>query len=543
MRIFIDTNFSLSLFTSHEADLKMPSLRKRLREISAHYPLADHSRVKGPVVINSNVGKFPFSSYSTKSDTILKSNQELADVTTPHGIVTSKCGRIRVALLGLLSDEPGIFRDGTFRGLEIQNTTDSLEACYHELVKPGTPDRKAKALADWILPLTHQTIHRDEDIARRLLDLQQGTSLVLGGHEHTRMEVQVTHNESSAHATILKSGSDVEGVNVIDLTFNEQVDPPRIEEMKTQWIRMADYEPSSFVQRIIDSHMSLLTAMENEDVLHAAPWLARGLPLSSKGTRIKQTTVGGIFCSCIKEEMDVDAAVINGASIKGDKQYDMPNMTYAELKAELPFPTKMVVVKMTRRELLDSIHYSRTHETQDDGNGIVERKGFLQVDVEFERNGFYEGFPDDELTVAVPRNLLKGFCKIEPLMNVGNRLEEDGTFPKEDDFVPAIDLVVRHCSKERWYEMFHRYSFKDLDVGDKGFLTRDDVKRIVGQAIGREPSSFVVDDMMSVLDEDENGVIDAGEFSHLISYVEREHFNLLSKCSFLNSKTRIKHGS
>ena len=40
--------------------------------------------------------------------------------------------------------------------------------------------------------------------------------------------------------------------------------------------------------------------------------------------------------------------------------------------------------------------------------------------------------------------------------------------------------------------------------------------------LGHEPADFVVDDMISSIDADDNGVIDMGEFSYLIATMERE---------------------
>jgi hypothetical protein len=113
-------------------------------------------------------------------------------------------------------------------------------------------------------------------------------------------------------------------------------------------------------------------------------------------------------------------------------------------------------------------------------------------------------------------------------VDLGNKLKEQGEFPGADDFIPAIDLVVRHFCKERWYSIVHdNLNFDDLDRDHKGYLTRSDVKRMLRKAIGHEPADFVIDDMIAVVDADENGVIDPGEFSHLLAEMEREHGKLI----------------
>ena len=80
-------------------------------------------------------------------------------------------------------------------------------------------------------------------------------------------------------------------------------------------------------------------------------------------------------------------------------------------------------------------------ETED---GEVPRRGYLQVDWDYDQVG-HLGFPNDELKVALPRNLLNGFCKIQPLMDIGDRLKRDKIFPGKDDYVPAINLIMRHA--------------------------------------------------------------------------------------------------
>jgi hypothetical protein len=153
----------------------------------------------------------------------------------------------------------------------------------------------------------------------------------------------------------------------------------------------------------------------------------------------------------------------------------------------------------------------------------VERKGYIQVDTEFDRIGFHTGHQDDDLMVALPRNLLGGFCNIVPLMQVGERLKEQNVYPTEDDqYIRAIDLIVRHFCKERWFEMIHEMQFSDIDREQKGYISRSDVKRILTQSMGQEPASFVVDDMIAAMDVDQNGIIDAGEFSYLLATMERE---------------------
>jgi 2',3'-cyclic-nucleotide 2'-phosphodiesterase (5'-nucleotidase family) len=484
---------------NHEADLKLPMLKKRLTKLS-----------KSVVCLNSNIGPVPFD----------KAPWWTPELTPPYSIIQTPCARVKVALIGLLSDETGIFRDGTFRGAPIQNVCESLRKIHNEVIESG--------VADFLLPLTHMSIQRDRELAAYMLnEVRTGSGLILGGHEHDPYNVIVKCASNKDSIRILKSGCNAKAVSLVDLTFDLEGDRPVLAACETELVEMSNYEDSVVVGGIVDSHMAVVKNMENETIVHAESLLPPGITLSSKGTRCKQTTVGGVFCKAIKEELEVDVAIINGATIKGDAEYESSDITYAELKQELPFPTKIVVVPMKRWELHEAIHYSRTKPPapegeQDDGN-TFERRGYLQVDAEFSRIGFHTGDQDDDLMVALPRNLLKGFCEIKPLMAIGGKLALLGTLPSADDFIPGIDLVIRHFCKERWFEIVHEISFDELDFGHKGVLDRSDVKRLLRRTIGHEPADFVVDDMIAAIDTDENGVIDPGEYSHLLAMMEREH--------------------
>jgi 2',3'-cyclic-nucleotide 2'-phosphodiesterase (5'-nucleotidase family) len=534
---------------NHEADLKLPKLKRRLAQLqrkSSSSPMSSR-----PILLNSNVGIVDENSSSAEDWAWM------SDDLARYDLVTTPCGRVTVAMMGLLSDDRAMFRDGTFRGAPIGNILDAFSSIYAEVVHTRR--------ADWLLPLTHQTIERDQDLARHMLTIQPGPSIVIGGHEHTPSDVRVEDpNNSNSYARIFKSGSDATAVSLIDIYFDVQEDDKgnklvQVGEIDYSLVDIQALAPSMVVQNIVDTHQSLLTAMENEDVLHADSLLPPGIALSSEGTRIQQTSLGGILCTCIREEVEADVAILNGAVIKGNATYPRAAVTYAQIRQELPFPTKIVVVPMKRWELQTAVEYSRNHpiegaapEEEDSGKRL-ERRGYLQVDLHFDQIGFHTGDQEEELQVALPRNLLNGFCKIQPLMDVGERLKEQNIFPAPDDFVPALDLVIRHSSKgklssqppllaapapmiltqllptltryaERWYELIDdNFSFADLDPDAKGYLNREDVARILRGAIEHEPPEFLIDDMMSAIDFDDNGVIDPGELSHLLAEMEREH--------------------
>lgn len=131
---------------NHEGDLGLKELRKRSSEFNG-------------VVLCSNV-----------PDLIAGGKSPIK----PWDIVTTPAGR-RIGILGLLLDEPGAFRDGTFKGCAIDPVVASARSWAQEL--------RERHMVDFLLPLTHQSMSRDEMLAAAGLDFP----LIVGGHDHELM--------------------------------------------------------------------------------------------------------------------------------------------------------------------------------------------------------------------------------------------------------------------------------------------------------------------------------------------------------------------
>jgi hypothetical protein len=539
-------------------------------------------------------------------------------------MIISMMKKMQIALLGLLSDESGVFRDNTFKSVPIQNVLETYTEMYNQLVTVpnqqqeqhqnnsnnyNSIDDDCPKAVDLIVPITHESIVRDKELAQHMLSLHDGPGFIIGGHEHNiyheivakshqqqqqqqqredddddddvdndtdiqrqRDEIDKNISDGDNNAIhILKSGMEARNAYLTDLVFevpavaaadndsnndndndnnnnnnnNNNNKTPRLVGIETELINLTDYEPSPFAQQLVDKYMSVVQALEDEIIVNedSIVSLPNDFTFSSKRSRFQQTTVGAFFCQMMKEELeDCDVAIVNGATIKGDITYENVQMSYAELKNELPFPTKMCLVEMTRRDLYKAIQYSRT--AMEDGIDLdaeeVPRRGYLQVDYDFDQRWMKESladviFGDDDddnnstiLKVALPRNLLSGFCKIKPLMDLGNRLKQEGGFPGEDDFVPAIDLIVRHSCKNRWLHLLAgKRNFDQFDLNNDGLLDKHEIKTMMTDVLGYEPADFVVDDMIGSIDLDENGVIDHDEFDLLLAQMQRdnnEHF-------------------
>lgn len=483
---------------NHEADLPLKDVKLRLGE------LAQRKKV---TVVNSNVNSL--GRYSKEMD-----------------VVSSMCGRVKVGLVGFLSDESGMFRDGTFRGLQI----DSIQSTYERMLQ-----KSDSVGVDSLVCLTHQSLGGDKKLAAYMLATQPNfQGVILGGHEHVQIHEKVSTSHSSKGCVqIIKSGVDAQQAAVVDLRFNSgsQVVLTSIE---VRFQELSGYAPCPVTKSIVDKHLQVLDDMQDFVLFDEVVMMKYFKPvfkpvddktaaLSSKLTRYEQTTVGALFATAIKEELGVDVSIINGAPLKGDRLYCGGKMTYSDLKNELPFPLKMSVVQMTRGQLRDAIEYSRTCPIEEGkssvvlDDGRVERRGFLQLDFNFWRD-YDAGIGDDDETVSValPRNLLKGFCKNRPLMDLNDNLQENGNMPDEDDFIKAVDLIVRFACKDRWETIASRFAFEDLDLNDDGVIDGTELRSAMS-VLGEDPSDTLVESMVDAIDYDRTKTINREEFSTILS--------------------------
>jgi len=249
--------------------LHWPMLQNRLQELTAKDKVT---------LVNTNVRKPPPASKLAGTD-----GEWMLTKAPPYAIVPSACGRVNIALLGLLSDEPSVFRDHTFRGAPIGNVITAYQESYAEIV--------AGNLADLVVPMTHMSLSRDKELARCMLELQpQGVpSVIIGGHEHEPYDIKVFDNgeidafgidnnpqdastssfagDDNNYIRILKSGCDAEAATLIDLTFDVDAEGQPLIDMQADIVSMKPYEPSVVVQKIVDEKMSVVDTLNNEMIV------------------------------------------------------------------------------------------------------------------------------------------------------------------------------------------------------------------------------------------------------------------------------------
>ena len=115
--------------------------------------------------------------------------------------------------------------------------------------------------------------------------------------------------------------------------------------------------------------------------------------------------------------------------------------------------------------------------------------------------------PEHEYVVAIPRNLLAGFCNIQPLVLWAEA--NTSRLPDEGIFSPAFQLVLTHYAQEIWEGLG---DFEEMDANDDGIISASELRRAVHNRIGKEPSEQLMTCLITALDEDGDGEISHEEF-------------------------------
>mmetsp|Transcript_14267 Transcript_14267/g.18632 ORF Transcript_14267/g.18632 Transcript_14267/m.18632 type:complete len:657 (+) Transcript_14267:74-2044(+) len=491
----------------------------------------------------------------------LNSNmQQLKDklnVETPeYDIISVSDGKgltKKVALLGLLTPDPQLYRKGAFGGAKIEPIIPTAER-FLEVFKSQN--------VDLVVPLTHQSIGDDRLFAEHF---GQDFPLILGGHDHE------PYDETIGKARILKVGHDATHTGIIDIIWSPDAqEQPKISLKK---IPTTSYPADPDMDHRVKGYRKLLDQLEEARLFRIQNWLDRKMEkcgvlsssvaesekkvFTTENNRLGPSTGTTALASLLRMGMRSECCIINAGSVRGNKVYP-PNQdffTWKDLKSELPFPTELIVTKIPGRVLEATIAHSR--------EGILETPkvasgGFLHTCTNVTYNDETKSIdsildepfdPDREYWTAYPHMFLDGIDNHVPLLEWAaqqKQMYEDALKEnKSEDFDCAIlmsgesarpgKLVAMEVfSALVWLELG---SWSDVDTDGDGFITRDELKKRFAELHqADEIVDLVVDNIMSVADLDGSGNISPLEMM-VVNFVATD---ILSHVTTEEENTRLR---
>jgi len=96
------------------------------------------------------------------------------------------------------------------------------------------------------------------------------------------------------------------------------------------------YPPERCVQRVVRAVGAPARRLQQQPLLGDLAAFARannGRPLSSRNPRAGECTMGVLLCTALRHAAQADGALLNGGSIRGDRDYSEGVLTFADLMA------------------------------------------------------------------------------------------------------------------------------------------------------------------------------------------------------------------
>ena len=427
---------------NHEDDIPLPELELRLRALTA-------------VCDGTNVG-----------------------LDLPRHAIVEVAAGVRVGIVGVVLGDVAVYRREPFGGV-----TPAIPAALAEAA------RLAPSCAA-VIALTHQAFPDDRALA--LAQRDPPFPVIIGGHEHVPMLVD------ASGTWIVKAGSEAVHAVVIDIVLGDGA-PPRTT------VRLEDvsaYPEDTELRARVDRHLTGVRELAAATLFHVDPRDA----LSSVGTRSRQTTLGSLLGSRLRDCLGADACVFNGGGIRASRDYP-ERFTYGDIEAEVPFDNEIVVIPLTGEVLRGIVAASRARAPAESG-------AFLQVDdtmvVESDRVVAVAGAhlePERVYQVAVVREMLLGLDHIEPLVRWA--AEHPELVPPAGSGREPKLLLVQSLALGIWNELG---GFETLDTDRDDRITAAELAAGVARTHPSEaPSAMLVDIVLRAVDADADHAISREE--------------------------------
>lgn len=390
---------------------------------------------------------------------------------------------VRVGLLGVVMNDPAVYRRAPFGGGPVESAN---EVALREAERLVREERCA-----FVVPLTHQFLRDDRALASAAAERGRWFPVICGGHEHEPVIEEVSGT------FIVKAGMDALQAAVIDI--EAATDAIRAT------VRMEDvsaYPEDAELRARVARHMAKVEALEQATLLT----LADGEVLSSIGTRSRQTSLGTLVTSRLRDALGADGCLINGGAIRGSREY-RGALTYGALEAEIPFDNEMAVVSMPGRVVAEAIAASRRNAPRESG-------GFLQIDDGMTMDGeSLVGIggapfvPERDYRIATVRNFFLGLDGIEPLVDFARTHPE--RIPPEDSGRSIRLVLVDAFAVGLWKQLG---GFDAVDADHDGKVTKAEVASALARSNAQRQPQVVAELVVRALDTIEvDGVISREE--------------------------------
>lgn len=477
-------NIDYICFGNHEFDVNLEVLKERFKTYQGK-------------CLNSNISNLPI--VDSSGNHLLK-----------YDII--QVGEHKVTFSGFCTNNTDIFRPGI--DLTIQPIFEALQETWAE----------CKNEATILIPLTHQTIAEDRELATQIEaseELRCKVPVILGGHEH---EIYI---EEISQSLIVKAGSDAKNVVVVDVWWS--VDGNL--ESAVHLLPATHFDADPNAQMFVEKTQKLLGSLMDVEIFQVKQ------AMSSHRTRFEPSIVASTLCSYIKNSLeDVDIVMLQGGCVRRNHYYQGgTSFTYGDLLEELPFDTEIATLQVPGQILQDAIYSTRSTPDREapnflhaDFDVIIEDYPSLKI-VSINHAAFD---PEKIYNLGIYQFLLTGLNEIKPLLDYVNSY---GSVPSLEECLPAKNLILEVCMKNAWRSLVNfqewdsdgdgniskmeleqavNKAFKFLDTNQDGYISPQELQAALAEKTANADCGLI-NMMFSTLDTNNDGMVSMEELASL----------------------------
>ena len=434
-------------------------------------------------------------------NTNMRDVDRICDIDTqPHDIVEvthAKSGLTKkVGLIGLLTEDPTVYRPGAYGGATIEPVLACCETYLQHVLDP--------LALDLIVPVTHQKMPIDREFGKKFGG--DRFPIVIGGHDHE------PYDEVVSGSRIVKTGMDAENTALIDIlwTIDDDGTCTHKPQIHVDMVPTMTYCPDPDIKKRVRGHERVLYELERANLFRFDQFVKDGEPFSTMNNRLGPTNGSSILCSLLRMGMRAQCCIINAGNIRGGKVYPKEQewFRWSDLKAELPFPLHVSAIEIPGRVLEATIVYSRRAAFQDppvSSGAYMQHCDQIEFDDTLRHIVRIRGQPfdpDQKYLTAIPTKFFSGMDNHVPLLEWA--AENNIVVDEDEGGKMAKVLIVELFSALIWLKLG---SFDTIDKDGDGVLTREEVRERSVSVFGEDVADLVVDNVFAVADLNAKGVI------------------------------------
>ena len=245
-----------------------------------------------------------------------------------------------------------------FEGVTLEKMDEAVKDIQAEV------DKFKKDGINKVVLLSHAGYVEDVKIAKTV----SGIDVIIGGHSHDLVEgisegKNLFYSEKTGEPTIItQAGKDGTNFGVLNLEFDKD---GVIKKAQNNVSKTNDFPKNSAIKHVFDTIMG---KSEKVGVIGSSVPVPKNLLL-------EENPHASFILDAVRSELKTDLAVVNSANLRGG--LEAGNVYTIDISSITPFKNKMVIIKVTEKDLVDAIKLTagKSMASPDSKPGIIQVSG------------------------------------------------------------------------------------------------------------------------------------------------------------------------